>query len=101
MTGLATDSLDTSAVAEPARHEGAGPFAQRAVSSAVEHTLHTRGVTGSIPVPPTSLPHLRRWGADDPCTVPSSRSVIDQLRRLWLAEFHLARHTLGSVPDKA
>jgi hypothetical protein len=25
----------------------------RAVSSAVEHTLHTRGVIGSIPIPPT------------------------------------------------
>ena len=25
----------------------------RAVSSAVEHCLHTAGVTGSIPVPPT------------------------------------------------
>jgi hypothetical protein len=27
--------------------------AARAVSSAGEHSLHTRGVTGSIPVPPT------------------------------------------------
>ncbi len=27
-----------------------------AVSSAVEHCLHTAGVTGSIPVPPTNLP---------------------------------------------
>ena len=26
----------------------------RAVSSAVEHTLHTRGVIGSIPIPPTT-----------------------------------------------
>ena len=26
---------------------------ERAVSSAVEHTLHTRGVAGSIPAPPT------------------------------------------------
>ncbi len=37
-----------------ASHNGASA-AQRAVSSAVEHTLHTRGVTGSIPVPPTIL----------------------------------------------
>ncbi len=29
-----------------------GPW--RAVSSAVEHTLHTRGVIGSIPIPPTT-----------------------------------------------
>ena len=28
---------------------------RRAVSSAGEHTLHTRGVTGSIPVPPTII----------------------------------------------
>ena len=27
----------------------------RAVSSAVEHTLHTRGVIGSIPIPPTTF----------------------------------------------
>lgn len=27
----------------------------RAVSSAVEHCLHTAGVTGSIPVPPTRI----------------------------------------------
>src|SRR5262249_17868051 len=31
------------------------PRTTRAVSSAVEHALHTRGVTGSIPVPPTTL----------------------------------------------
>ena len=33
----------------------------RAVSSAVEHCLHTAGVTGSIPVPPTTFcgPHER------------------------------------------
>ncbi len=30
---------------------GAGPWA---VSSAVEHCFHTAGVTGSIPVPPTT-----------------------------------------------
>jgi hypothetical protein len=36
----------------PDRETSVGPL--RAVSSAVEHTLHTRGVTGSIPVPPTS-----------------------------------------------
>lgn len=28
-------------------------FSQRAVSSGVEHCLHTAGVTGSIPVPRT------------------------------------------------
>ena len=30
-------------------------LAWRAVSSAVEHCFHTAGVTGSIPVPPTTL----------------------------------------------
>ena len=31
------------------------PLFWRAVSSAVEHCLHTAGVTGSIPVPPTNV----------------------------------------------
>jgi HNH endonuclease len=34
-------------------------FEVRAVSSAVEHILHTDGVTGSIPVPPTKMPVVR------------------------------------------
>ncbi len=39
-------------VRSAASHKGRS---QRAVSSAVEHTLHTRGVIGSIPIPPTIL----------------------------------------------
>src|SRR3546814_1681541 len=36
---------------------------ERARSSAVEHTLHTGGVTGSIPVAPTMTP---RWAMVEP-----------------------------------
>ncbi len=42
-----------------------GSATHRAVSSAVEHCLHTARVTGSIPVPPTMLQNersLQKWG---------------------------------------
>ncbi len=52
-----------------------------AVSSAVEHTLHTRGVTGSIPVPPTNLAGAaRRVGGLDFCLFEASISVIRDCR---------------------
>lgn len=38
---------------------------QGAASSAEEHSLHTRGVTGSNPVPPTILAHARLWSKVD------------------------------------
>ncbi|CAD5300384.1 hypothetical protein BOS5A_231356 [Bosea sp. EC-HK365B] len=43
------------ATAHPTRNS-----AVRAASSAVEHSLHTGGVTGSIPVPPTISTKLPR-----------------------------------------
>jgi hypothetical protein len=42
------------------------PRAERARSSAGEHSLHTRRVTGSIPVAPTIDPRSRRSGSQFP-----------------------------------
>src|SRR5580658_7668646 len=47
---------------------------KRAVSSAVEHCFHTAGVTGSIPVPPTTEPLSAApiaLGTSESCTVMS------------------------------
>lgn len=57
------------------------------VSSAVEHCLHTAGVTGSIPVPPTRFegPTMRR-----PFCFPASASRLDPLPSSFIPS-HLSR----------
>ena len=52
----------------------------RAVSSAGEHTLHTRGVTGSIPVPPTifhsAASVFEGWFPDGSCLISREADAI-------------------------
>src|SRR6476620_3486115 len=78
------------------------PTAARAISSAGEHCLHTAGVTGSIPVSPTTAAprfaglcapnvyptssEVRSWSAKGPQTLASHRVLVavddDRLRRV-------------------
>src|SRR3546814_11956193 len=66
---------------------GLRPVPERARSSAVEHTLHTGGVTGSIPVAPTMASR-------------ALRGPIPGLTRPFIAYSMLSRLRNGHEPDR-
>ena len=80
----------------------------RAVSSAVEHTLHTRGATGSIPVPPTiKINDLSTVGPNSPIVALQTIGWNQNLcfyRALAAVISDVVREQIGSVrlpsPDK-
>src|SRR5690606_33342839 len=61
---------------------GYGTLSARAVSSAGEHSLHTRGVAGSIPAPPTissSGAHRFDWQSES-----LRKTELSQLHRITI-----------------
>src|SRR6266705_724401 len=68
-------------------------FAARAVSSAVEHSPHTGGATGSIPVPPTTSLQLLRENEKSP----SDWMGLFRFRRLALTYFRAVFLALSSA----